>query len=122
MKIEKGFPIPGRQRGRSGPRPFKYPWDQMEPGDSFFLSGAGLREQKAAYCAGHSWCLRWHPEWNVSTRQVDGGVRVWMEWREPVDPPCDICGEPCGNPEGRHYECQCLVHTPGVPGYDMDGP
>lgn len=38
-----------------------------------------------------------------------------------VDPPCDICGQPCGNPEGRHYECQCLVHTPGVPGYDMDG-
>lgn len=38
------------------------------------------------------------------------------------DPPCDVCGEPCGNPQGRHYECACAVHMKGVPGYDMDMP
>ena len=23
-------------------------------------------------------------------------------------PPCDVCGQPCGNAQGRHYECACI--------------
>lgn len=46
----------------------------------------------------------------------------YEEFPDEDFPPCDICGEPCGNPQGRHYECACAVHMRGHPNYDMDMP
>jgi hypothetical protein len=38
IRIQKGIPIPNvKPRGRCGTSPSKYPWAQMEPGDSFLM-------------------------------------------------------------------------------------
>jgi hypothetical protein len=69
-KIEKNIPMP-EGRGRKK----KYPFEEMESGDSFFVKcgkkevaavrAAVLKENRA--CMTHKW----------STRTVDGGLRVW---------------------------------------------
>lgn len=76
FKIEKGVPRP--RRGRAA----VYPWDNMEPGDSFFVSCADEKRrsrQMSLYSAGCNWLKRNRsPSWSVSTRQEDGGVRIWF--------------------------------------------
>jgi hypothetical protein len=71
IKIDKGLPLPTRKYG-SG-RPPKYPWGEMDVGDSFYapgvrrqsMSGLALRAQKSL--PGKKWAVR----------TVEGGVRVW---------------------------------------------
>ena len=47
-EIEHGVEVPESQRGRQ----LKYPWPEMEPGDSFFMedadSGEGASAQRCA--------------------------------------------------------------------------
>lgn len=66
VPIEKGVPIPHR---RSSP---KYPWRQMEVGDSFFAAGArqpSLRQQ--------AYAVTRRIGWKFIVRQAEGGCRVW---------------------------------------------
>ena len=75
IKIEKNIEMPISTFGRNQ----KFPWDDMAPGDSFFIAlvnGQSLRElsqnvNSAAYHAGKK------RSWKFCTRKVDNGVRVW---------------------------------------------
>lgn len=66
IKIDKGIPLPprgGRQR---------YPWQEMEVGDSFFVEGASVRSLSAAAAQVGRRSGR-----KFSLRTVEGGVRCW---------------------------------------------
>jgi hypothetical protein len=66
--IEKGVPLP-ETPPRWKPR---YPWREMEPGDSFFVPEGKLKSlQSSAYKVGRDLGRKFaaHPE--------AGGVRVW---------------------------------------------
>jgi hypothetical protein len=65
IAIEKGIPAPvGKNH--------KYPWDNMEVGDSFFVEGATTTQM-----AGNITAQRRRLGWSFSQRKQNGGVRVW---------------------------------------------
>ncbi|MDP9196110.1 MAG: hypothetical protein M3O22_04985 [Pseudomonadota bacterium] len=69
--IEKGIAIPTIVRGRAR-SPEKYPWSQMEVGDSFFTpAGAAKYLNRAAQVAGKRLGRKF------SVRKVEGGQRTW---------------------------------------------
>lgn len=70
IKIEKGVPLPV---GRG-----KYPWREMDVGDSFFVpdvTGVKLSAAASAYTIRCRSTGKPVPKFSV--RNVDGGVRVW---------------------------------------------
>lgn len=73
MKIEKGIPIP-MGAGRKGP-PIKYPWPDMEVGDSVFFDGepkgADAKQGTAARLWGNNHGRKF------AARKEGNGVRVW---------------------------------------------
>lgn len=73
FKIEKGHPMPEFKSGAQN----KYPWAQMEVGDSFFVPGSTAQKMRSA--ASHQ--AKRHPPKRYICRKevVDGvqGVRVW---------------------------------------------
>lgn len=66
FKIEKNVPIPADRRKKS-----KYPWKEMEIGDSFFVPGKGTHEFRAVPGAQKRYGMKF------TMRAVEGGVRVW---------------------------------------------
>ena len=78
-KIEKGIPIPQAniKKHESGKRregkKCKYPWAEMEVGDSFFAEGTG----PTIYAAAKGWCLRHELPFDFLTKKVENGMRVW---------------------------------------------
>lgn len=62
FKIDKTIPIPPKQMGREP----KYPWKEMEVGDSFLVPN--ITREKINATSPHGKYLK---------RQEDGGVRVW---------------------------------------------
>ena len=73
IKIEKDVPIPLRPRGK----PSKYPWADMEPGDSFFVPGV-----LPAKISGSVGAARNRHGFRLTMRAENGGTRVW---RLPAD-------------------------------------
>jgi hypothetical protein len=74
VSIDKGVPIPGAHR--AGGRQPKYPWREMEVGDSFFVpkpEGKDLRQLMARLASQACY----YKPLIFTTRGVDGGVRVW---------------------------------------------
>jgi hypothetical protein len=69
--IEKGVPISPQKRPGAG-RKSKYPFRDMEVGDSFMEPGVA---PKAARCAACRSGRRLNKKF--MTRTVEGGVRVW---------------------------------------------
>lgn len=73
IKIEKGVPVP-----ESKALSAKYPWDGMQPGDSFLIAFDGRRDfhirEKASAAANYA---KRAFGWKLCTRTVEGGVRVW---------------------------------------------
>lgn len=67
IKIDKGIPIPSGGHGRRA----KYPWHEMEVGDSFFVSGGTNNKGFVSYAN-----RRFAPKRFLS-RTVEGGTRVW---------------------------------------------
>lgn len=66
IKIEKGVPVP------SPPMRAKYPFKDMEVGDSFFVSSEYIdkvRSSAASYARAHGM--------KFTTRQEGDGLRVW---------------------------------------------
>lgn len=66
MKVEKGIPAPVLREV------VKYPYEDMEVGDSFYVEGGTLNKlcyqnRKAGIALG----------WKFTVRKVEGGVRVW---------------------------------------------
>ncbi|MBB4039134.1 hypothetical protein GGR34_000769 [Microvirga flocculans] len=66
IKIEKGIPIPNAHRER------RYPWGDMEVGDSIFIPNT--TSERIAPTA-HDYGRRHKRKFSV--RKVEGGVRVW---------------------------------------------
>jgi len=69
FEIEKGMEIPSRKGG--GGRPSKYPWLDMEIGDSFFVPAETMPPCGKIIPPG-----RVQPR-RFSQRKVTGGIRVW---------------------------------------------
>lgn len=73
-KIDKGIPIPEIHHWRRAGRPHKYPWDQMEVGDSF-LFGASDGKGAHAACVGANNASR--GEKHFEARSTPEGFRAW---------------------------------------------
>ena len=71
FKIEKGVPLPD-QSSRGGRRG-KYPWAELEVGDSFFVPGKTARQLGGANTGGR----RAFPDRRFVSRTVEGGTRIW---------------------------------------------
>jgi uncharacterized protein (DUF2249 family) len=65
MKIEKGIPLPSKS---------KYPWDEMEAGDSFFVKEKRERGKLASAC--HMRNKKFPPQKYI-VRNFEDGLRVW---------------------------------------------
>ena len=70
FKIEDDFAIPAERQPRT--RRSKYPWAQLEVGQSFFVDGALLRSKSST--ASHAGR---RSQKKFLVRAADGGVRVW---------------------------------------------
>ena len=70
-KIEPSIPYPGRP-GRKASR---YPWRDMEIGDSFFVSDEETTQRRIGSAPAY-FSIR-NPEYKFSVRKVEGGYRVW---------------------------------------------
>lgn len=74
FKIDKEVPVPPR------PRTWRYPWENMEPGDSFFMPCKpedAERVGNRAWTAGEAFAKRRGLDWKFTVRTVEGGARVW---------------------------------------------
>ena len=70
-KIEKGIPIPPRSN-------IKYPWGEMEVGDSFFVECEYSRKKHQSIGGSKAQFIRHHKsKCKFTARRVDGGIRVW---------------------------------------------
>lgn len=64
-EIAKKIPIPKGGRGSK-----KYPFEEMEIGDSFEASGGNVQGSAVSFA------LR-NPEYKFKTRKTENGIRVW---------------------------------------------
>jgi hypothetical protein len=75
IEVETGIPIPPPRHRRRLPSPGsrkKYPWLQLEPGDSFLLDTydiASARAMAANY--GRKFAMKF------CVREMVGGIRIW---------------------------------------------
>jgi len=65
--IEKGVPLPASVTAK------KYPFSEMEVGDSLFLPGENSAGNVAAYARSYGQ----RSGWKYSARNVEGGLRIW---------------------------------------------
>lgn len=71
IAVEKGIPLPGRKH-------HKYPFDEMDVGDSFFIPAKSADDAaRAQVSALGAMRARRLLDKDFTTRRVDGGVRVW---------------------------------------------
>lgn len=71
-KIEKNIEMPEIKKG--GKQNIRYPWKQMEVGDSFFVKGIDDGYVRRAISQFHST----HKDGaRFSSRKVEDGTRVW---------------------------------------------
>jgi hypothetical protein len=81
MKIEKGIPIPART-GAKGPRGSKYPFADMEVGDSFALPVGEKETSKAVRARVASSFKRWARNTGATTKvktfNEATGVRIFL--------------------------------------------
>lgn len=91
FKIERGLPIPPSRGGSSGripgKKPPRYPFADMEVGDSFDAPrDMGVapppsyadRRQTAIKAHAYRWCHDFAPETEFTTRLIDGSIcRCW---------------------------------------------
>lgn len=74
IKIDKGVPVPESKSAKLG----KYPWTDMQPGDSFLIASGDApphRTRENASAAANYAKRRFG--WRLCTRGVEGGVRIW---------------------------------------------
>lgn len=79
ITIEKNIPLPERVWGAHG-RPSKYPFAQMEVGDSFAITAIEQPAEKLRNNIGNcaiKWTQKNAPERKFSTRVTGGTVRIW---------------------------------------------
>lgn len=74
MQIENGIPLPPKRRLTA-----QYPFAKLAVGDSFLLACTTVERTRLAIrlrTAAEFYRKR-TPGWNFTSRQVDGGVRLW---------------------------------------------
>lgn len=71
FEIEKGIPV-SKPTGRNGSPP-KYPWADMEVGDSFFIDEPSSKRSRNAM----NYRNRRYPNTKFASRSMDGGRRIW---------------------------------------------
>jgi hypothetical protein len=71
FEIEKNVPVPPPRRV---PGQYKYPFRELEVGDSFFVPEAVADINKVQASAGEA---RRKTKWRFSVRRVEGGCRAW---------------------------------------------
>lgn len=74
MKIEKCIPIPSEFKGRGRHRS-KYPFVEMQSGDSVFFEGQNCSGNAVA--SARQLTYRSEGEHRFIAKNVDGGVRIW---------------------------------------------
>ena len=67
IKIDKGLPVPSGSRGANS----KYPFADLEIGDSFFVN---VKQQ--LFCSAVAGYAKRHNK-KFTTRSENGGTRVW---------------------------------------------
>lgn len=77
--VESGVEIP--KEPRNNPKPLRYPFAQMDVGDSFLVEcpderKSAVRSNVATSAWKHS-LLHYYGNRKYITRKVEGGVRVW---------------------------------------------
>ena len=85
-KIEKGIAIPPPWGGRGT----KYPWPDMQPGDSVLIPMTEADKERlragrgssGAYQAARSWVRHNRPDWKIVGRRESDAVRIWFVERE----------------------------------------
>ena len=85
-RVIGGFKVRRRPTGpeaKPGPGVTKYPWPDMQAGvDVFTVPATGpedrRRVQRNVQLSGRRWCQLHKPHLTCCTRQVDGGVDVWL--------------------------------------------
>ena len=76
IKVEQGFPIPAKASRSSPCR--KYPWKEMEIGDSFFVAAPDAQCRKLQMLVASGAVSAKQRLGRVFTvRLVEGGVRAW---------------------------------------------
>lgn len=68
VTIQSGVPIPAH----NGIGRFKYPWDQLEIGESMFIAGATMSKTSGSFQYASMKLGR-----KFARRSENGGVRVW---------------------------------------------
>lgn len=68
FKIEKNIPISSRQA---------YPFEEMEPGDSFFVPADSDQKINVIRAQIHHY-KKDYPRKNIKTRKENAGLRVWL--------------------------------------------
>lgn len=73
IQIEKGVPVPKNITRKS-----KYPFREMEVGDSFFIKDNidVKRAQQKISAVAHMFCKK-NPLYKFKTQAFDSGVRIW---------------------------------------------
>lgn len=70
MKVDKNIKITPRS---------KYPFNDMEIGDSFLIETDSnhYRKQASTLSLAKKWAIKNNPEAKFATRKVEKGVRIW---------------------------------------------
>lgn len=80
FEIEKGIPIPDKRNpGGSSKGQTKYPFQEMEVGDSFLYNDKLNDEKGQRNIANNArnWCKHHQLNWKFIARQISQGVRIW---------------------------------------------
>lgn len=73
-EIESGISIP---KPRTGPKkPYRYPWHDLEVGQSFFVPDPPLTK-KGLFASVCYVANKRHAPKKFTQRKVDGGLRIW---------------------------------------------
>lgn len=73
-KIEKDIPAPSERKYNNGGGRQKYPFVDMQIGDSVFIPGATGHEHNACRAARAAASRK---KMKITTHFVDGGARIW---------------------------------------------
>jgi hypothetical protein len=71
VKVDKGVPMPESNLGR----PIKYPWNEMEVGDSFIIK----TEDYLSVRSNISYRNNVHRDRHFVIRKIEDGYRVWRD-------------------------------------------
>lgn len=69
-KIEKNIQIPLK-------RTRKYPFDEMEVGDSFMIEGYTPKKIVSITSSANSFCKTHRNGWKFTVRKIEGDIRIW---------------------------------------------